>query len=223
MASYLAYSVSMQVLRAEEPNLFRSLQLLTQCGATVILECFSERLDPSLNNLLEWKRPRNVLSSFGVSGSFEAAHTELQAGSSSSVALGSALVEVHPEFRLLLKTPLNAPHFPPEVCSRLTLIDFSVGCKGLEQRLLRLALQAAAPDIHATCLRLVHEGAETRAQLVSAEQRMLEALSNAKVRSIFDAAAAHTAALCSRQAADASAALRTDDLRLNPDAQNQCL
>lgn len=170
------------MLRAEEPNLLRSLQLLIQCGATVILECFSERLDPALNNLLEWKRPRRIAASFESHTSVDTAHTELEGSASSSVALGSALVEVHPEFRLLLKTPLNAPHFPPEVCSRLTLIDFSVGCKGLEQRLLRLALQAAAPDIHATCLRLVHEGAETRAQLVSAEQRMLEALSNAKVR-----------------------------------------
>ncbi|CDI74192.1 hypothetical protein EPH_0001780 [Eimeria praecox] len=185
-ANWLAYTFpDMKVLRAEEPNLLRSLQLLMQCGAVVILECFSERLEPALNNLLEWKRPRNASSPFGASTFLGGARTELEEGTSSSVVLGNALVEVHPEFRLLLKTPLNAPHFPPEVCSRLTLIDFSVGCKGLEQRLLRLALQAAAPDIHATCLRLVHEGAETRAQLVSAEQRMLEALSNAK-ESVLD-------------------------------------
>lgn len=170
------------MLRAEEPSLLRSLQLLLQSGAVVVLECFSEKLDPQLNYLLEWKRPRQTPASLGWHHAAGRPYSLFEAGTSAAVALGNNLVDVHPDFRLLLKTPLNAPHFPPEVCSRLTLIDFSVGCKGLEQRLLRLALQAAAPDVHATCLRLVHEGAETRAQLVAAEHRMLEALNDAKVR-----------------------------------------
>lgn len=157
---------------------------MVQCGAVVVIECFSERLDPALNPLLEIKRQTAKWDSMGTSIGNEAAQESspfLHEDSSQTVTLGSAHVDMHPMFRLLLKTPLNAPHFPPEVCSRLTLVDFSVGSKGLEQRLLRLALQAAAPDIHATCLRLVHEGAETRAQLIAAEHRMLEALSEASV------------------------------------------
>lgn len=143
-----------------------------------MLECFSELLDPALNPLLEWRRPQ--LSGLLEAGEGVAPGT-LKGSGSATVSIGNRVVDVHPNFRLLMKTPLNAPHFRPEFCSKLTLIDFSVGCKGLEQRLLRLALQAAAPEIHATCLRLIHEGAETRAQLVAAEKRMLEALSDAKV------------------------------------------
>ncbi|KAL8453543.1 hypothetical protein Emed_000820 [Eimeria media] len=172
----------MKALRAEKPNLLRSLQLMVQCGSVVLLECFSEHVEPSLNPLLELRRPRQTQRTFtGLDSADAADRGELALKKvPSSVAFGNTVVEVNPSFRLLLKTPLNAPHFPPEVCARLTLVDFSVACKGLEQRLLRLALQAAAPNIHATCLRLVREGAETRAQLVAAEQRMLEALSEAK-------------------------------------------
>ncbi|KAL8431229.1 hypothetical protein ACSSS7_005428 [Eimeria intestinalis] len=172
----------MKALRAEEPNLLRSLQLMVQCGAVVVLECFSEYVDPSLNPLLELRRPNQSQRAFTGLDAAEAAEGGEPAleRAPSSVAFGNRVVEINPSFRLLLKTPLNAPHFPPEVCARLTLVDFSVACKGLEQRLLRLALQAAAPTIHATCLRLVREGAETRAQLLAAEQRMLEALSEAK-------------------------------------------
>ncbi|KAL8445099.1 hypothetical protein Emag_005206 [Eimeria magna] len=171
----------MKALRVEEPNLLRSLQLMVQCGSVVLLECFSEHLDPSLNPLLELRRPTG-LDGADAADRGEPAWRRVP----SSVAFGSRVVEINPSFRLLLKTPLNAPHFPPEVCARLTLVDFSVACKGLEQRLLRLALQAAAPNIHATCLRLVREGAETRAQLIEAEQRMLEALSEAKENVLDD-------------------------------------
>ncbi|KAL8430370.1 hypothetical protein Efla_001135 [Eimeria flavescens] len=172
-----------KVLRAEEPNLLRSMQLLIQCGAVVVIECFSEGLNPSLNPLLALRRPLHAGGAFpGPNAGSDPAERAacILKRAPSSVTVGNNVVEINPTFRLLLKTPLNAPHFPPEVCARLTLVDFSVGCKGLEQRLLRLALQAAAPDIHATCLRLVREGAETRAQLGAAEEHMLEALSEAK-------------------------------------------
>ncbi|KAL8274807.1 hypothetical protein Esti_001282 [Eimeria stiedai] len=172
----------MKVLRAEEPNLLRSLQLMVQCGALVVIECFSENVDPSLNPLLELKRPiqaQRTFSGLDVTGAARGDEPALERAPS-SVAFGNSIVEINPSFRLLLQTPLNAPHFSPEVCARLTLVDFSIACKGLEQRLLGLALQAAAPNIHATCLRLVRESAETRAQLTAAEQRMLEALSDAK-------------------------------------------
>ncbi|OEH75810.1 hypothetical protein cyc_05031 [Cyclospora cayetanensis] len=187
-AEWLAHTFSdMTVLRAQEPQFTRSLQLLLQHGAVVVLECFSERLEPALSHILKWQKQRQIHLPCGDVLYHCTTFSLLGGGPPSTVDLGSMTVDVHPSFRLLLKTPLNAPRFSPELCSRLTLIDFSVGLKGLEQRLLQLALQVAAPDTHTTCLRLLHQEAEMRDQLSAADYSMLEALRNAKGDILEDA------------------------------------
>ena len=56
-------------------------------------------------------------------------------------------MEYNRAFRLFLHTKLSNPHYPPEVCSRALLVNFTVKQAGLEEQLLAAAVRAERPDL----------------------------------------------------------------------------
>lgn len=46
--------------------------------------------------------------------------------------MGENLVDYSPEFRLYITTKLANPHYPPEICVKVTLLNFTVTPEGLE-------------------------------------------------------------------------------------------
>lgn len=45
---------------------------------------------------------------------------------------GDRMLDYHDNFRFYLTTKLSNPHYPPEVCVKVTLINFMVTPDGLE-------------------------------------------------------------------------------------------
>jgi hypothetical protein len=70
-------------------------------------------------------------------------------GSQLLVRLGDKEVEVSPDFRLYAATTLANPTYPPEVSSRVALVNFSVKRAGLEEQLLAAVVRAERPDLDA--------------------------------------------------------------------------
>jgi dynein heavy chain len=50
-------------------------------------------------------------------------------------------------FRLLITTKLSNPHFLPETCIKLTVINFTVTFPGLEEQLLVDVMKSQEPEI----------------------------------------------------------------------------
>ena len=63
------------------------------------------------------------------------------------------------------------PHYLPEVCIKVTIINFTVTMEGLEQQLLGLVVKAERPDIEQKKVQLLLQMAEDKRQLQQLEVR----------------------------------------------------
>ncbi|KFG51661.1 putative dynein heavy chain [Toxoplasma gondii p89] len=150
----------MIVLRASGDAYFRSLQLAVQMGSRVLIEHCSEALDPSLDSLLS--------------------RAVFKAGNIDMIRLRDTTVEYAKTFHLSLSTLLGNPHFSPEHCAQLTMLNFSVTPEGLEDQLLGALVALEQPAIEAKRQALIVESSMSKKQLQDLEKKILHLLSNAK-------------------------------------------
>jgi len=64
------------------------------------------------------------------------------------IRLGDTDVEYNKLFKFYMTTKLANPHYLPEVCIKVTIINFTVTKTGLEDQLLRLAIPVFSPVSH---------------------------------------------------------------------------
>ncbi|GFR42277.1 hypothetical protein Agub_g3174, partial [Astrephomene gubernaculifera] len=146
------------------------LSVLEQCvrlGQPVLLEDVGEGpLDPALEPLLTKA-------------------TYMQ-GSRLLIRLGDVEVDYDPRFRLYLTTRLPNPHYLPEVCIKVNLINFTVTPKGLEDQLLGDVVRQERPDLEEAKDRLVVSLSADKRQLSELEDRILALLKEAAPASLLD-------------------------------------
>ena len=70
--------------------------------------------------------------------------------------------------------------FSPDLCSRVTLVNFSVTAGGLEAQCVEALLEAERPDAHARRADVRKLQGEYRASLYSVEEKLLHELSSLK-------------------------------------------
>ena len=63
-------------------------------------------------------------------------HASLRQGGRLLIRLGDSEVDYDRSFRLYMTTKLANPHYLPEVCIKVTLVNFTVTSSGLEDQLL---------------------------------------------------------------------------------------
>ncbi len=64
-------------------------------------------------------------------------------------------MDYDPNFRFYVTTKLANPHYLPEVCIKVTIINFTVTMKGLEDQLLGEVVRKERPDLEEAKDRLV--------------------------------------------------------------------
>lgn len=82
-----------------------------------------------------------------------------------TIHLGDTDVEYQAGFRLYMTTPLANPHFLPEACIKVTLVNFTVTGPGLEEQLLAELLRKERPDLQASKDRLLLSISNDKRQL----------------------------------------------------------
>merc|ERR1719265_139663 len=105
---------------------------------------------------------------------------KFKAGNITMIRLGDSTVEYNEDFRFFLTTKLPNPHYPPEVCVQITLLNFMVTPDGLQDQMLGILVAKEEPETERKRQNLVVESAQSKAQLKEIEDRILELLSNAK-------------------------------------------
>jgi len=123
----------------------------------VLLENIGEQMDASLEPLLQKQ-------------------TFKQAGAL-CIRLGDATVEYHENFKFYVTTKLRNPHYPPELCTRVTLLNFMITMEGLTDQLLGLVVAKERPDLEEEKNQLILQGAENKRQLQEIEDKILQVLS----------------------------------------------
>ena len=150
----------LKVLRLSQSDYSRTLENAIQFGMPVLIEGLLETIDPLLEPLL--------------SKAFT------KAGNVNMIRLGDATIEYNEDFRLYLTSKLPNPHYAPEVCVSVTLLNFSTTFDGLSDQLLSILVAIEEPDKEKRRQDLVIESASSKAQLKSIEDRILELLSLSK-------------------------------------------
>jgi dynein heavy chain 1 len=92
------------------------------------------------------------------------------------IRLGDQDIDFSPAFDLYLCTRDPACRFSPDLCSRVTLINFTVTPGGLQNQCLSAVLKAERPDVDQERCELLKLQGEYRARLTQLEKQLLQAL-----------------------------------------------
>ncbi|KAL0216159.1 hypothetical protein P9112_008343 [Eukaryota sp. TZLM1-RC] len=134
-------------------TLIRTLEQAVYIGTPVLLEDIGEEIDPALEPILKKKI-------FKVQGQ-------------DMIRIGDSDVQYDSNFRLYITTKLPNPHYLPEVCISVTILNFTVTRLGLENQLLGDVVKSEKPSLEADRDHLILSMASDRKQLKDFEDQIL--------------------------------------------------
>jgi dynein heavy chain len=100
--------------------------------------------------------------------------------------MGDANVDYDDMFKFFMTTKMPNPHYIPEVCIKVTLINFTVTFEGLEQQMLGDVVIAEKPEIEEKRDKIVLTMAADAKTLKDLENKILRLLSEATLEQILD-------------------------------------
>ena len=130
------------------------------CFDFFFLQDLGENLDPSLNPIL--------------------GKNTVQRGNQAVIVIGETEIEYNSNFRLYMTTPLANPHFLPEVCIKVTVINFTVTLEGLQDQLLSRVVQKERPKLEESRRELLQGLVTDRSKLRELEDRSLSLLHSSR-------------------------------------------
>ncbi|KAG1666392.1 hypothetical protein FOA52_006501 [Chlamydomonas sp. UWO 241] len=148
--------LGLRVVKASDAQAMRVIESCVRIGTPVLLEDCGEALDPAFDTLL-------------------GKQTFMQ-GTRTLIRLGDADVDYDPKFKFYMTTKMPNPHYLPEVCIRVNLINFTVTLKGLEDQLLGDVVRKERPDLEETKDRLVVSISNDKRSLQDLEDKILKLL-----------------------------------------------
>ncbi|XP_060520964.1 dynein axonemal heavy chain 6 [Cylas formicarius] len=151
---------NLRVIKLTDANFMRIVENAIRIGMPVLLEEVGEMLDPVLAPIL-------------------ARQTFVQGGRT-LIRLGDSDVDYDPGFRLYITSKLANPHYLPEVCIQVTIVNFTVTPSGLEDQLLADVVSLERPELESQRNELVVKINNDKGQLKSIEDKILHLLYHSK-------------------------------------------
>jgi dynein heavy chain len=151
---------TLKVVKQNQSNFVRTVENAIQFGNPVLLENVPEALDPILESVLL----KQIVTQGGVA----------------TIRLGDSTIEYDPNFRLYITTKLRNPHYPPELCVKVNLLNFMATTDGLEDQMLGRVVALEQKELELQRQQLVIEDAENQRQLKEIEDKILYLLKNAE-------------------------------------------
>lgn len=165
-------SNGLKVCKLSDSNYMRTIENAIQFGNPVLLENVGEELDASLEPLLLKQL--------------------FKQGGAMCLKLGDSIVEYHDDFKLYITTKLRNPHLLPELCAKISLLNFMITPEGLEDQLLGIVVAKERPDLEEEKSRLILQGAQNKRQLQEIEDKILFILSSSEGNILEDEGAVAT-------------------------------
>jgi len=148
------------IMKFSDPNLLKNFQSAISSGYPVLIEDVEERMEPSIDPILQ-KAISNI-------------------DGRRLIRVGDASVDYNPMFRLYITTKLPNPHYLPEVCIRVTLINFTVTFEGLQDQLLGDVVKQERPEVEKQRDEIVVTVASLNKSLKDLQEKILELLAASK-------------------------------------------
>eukprot|EP00879_Flechtneria_rotunda_P011225 GHRR01011724.1.p1 GENE.GHRR01011724.1~~GHRR01011724.1.p1 ORF type:complete len:1363 (+),score=486.85 GHRR01011724.1:1838-5926(+) len=146
----------LRVMKLTDSNFLRTLENCIHIGHPCLIEDVGEVLDPALEPVLQ--------------------RCTFKQGGRLLIRLGDADVDYDPSFKLYITTKLANPHYLPEVCIKVTIINFTVTMQGLEDQLLVEVVRQERPELEEQRDRLITSITADKKQLQELEDKILKLL-----------------------------------------------
>ncbi|RLN55940.1 hypothetical protein BBJ29_006588 [Phytophthora kernoviae] len=153
-------SNNLKVVKQSQAGFVRMLENSIMIGAAVLIENMPEEIDPMLEPVLL----KQVVKTGGVA----------------TIRLGDNTVEYDFYFRLYMTTKLRNPHYPPETCVKVNLLNFMATEEGLQDQMLGIVVAKEEPVLEQQREKLVLEDAANKKTLKEIEDQILYLLQTAK-------------------------------------------
>ncbi|XP_050519336.1 dynein axonemal heavy chain 6 [Diabrotica virgifera virgifera] len=143
----------LKVIKLTDSNFMRTVETAVTIGIPVLLEEVEEALDPTLEPIL-------LKQTFSQGGRL-------------LIRLGESDVEYNEHFRFYITTKLANPHYLPEICIKVTIVNFTVTLSGLEDQLLADVVRLERPDLERQRTELIIKINADKSQLKAIEDKIL--------------------------------------------------
>ena len=110
-----------------QDQLQKKLENAIVMGKTVLLEEVGESIDPGLDSIMN----KQIYREEGVD----------------KIRFGDKALIYDHQFKFMLTTKIQNPHFLPEICIKLTVINFTVTFAGLEEQMLVDVVKNQVPEV----------------------------------------------------------------------------
>ncbi|XP_061490002.1 dynein axonemal heavy chain 6 isoform X2 [Rhineura floridana] len=146
----------LKIIKLTDSGFLRTLENAIRLGLPVLLEELKETLDPALEPIL--------LKQTFVSGGRVL------------IRLGDSDIDYDRNFRFYMTTKMPNPHYLPEVCIKVTIINFTVTRSGLEDQLLSDVVRLERPELEEQRTQLIVRINADKNQLKAIEDKILKML-----------------------------------------------
>ncbi|ERL87542.1 hypothetical protein D910_04933 [Dendroctonus ponderosae] len=144
---------NLKIIKLTDSSFMRVLENGIRIGMPVLLEEVGETLDPTLAPIL-------MKQTFVLGGR-------------TLIHLGDSDVEYDQNFKLYITTKLANPHYLPEICIQVTIVNFTVTPSGLEDQLLADVVRLERPELEQQRNELVVRINADKTQLKGIEDKIL--------------------------------------------------
>jgi len=145
------------IIDPKTPDVLRTFENCIGFGTPVLMQDVLEEIDPALEPILG----KNLV----------------KRGGSYTIKVGDKEVDYNPQFKFYLTTKLSNPHYPPEISTKTTIVNFAVLQSGLEDQLLGLFIKKEKEELEIKKGEVVVMVATGKNKLVELEDLILFQLS----------------------------------------------
>eukprot|EP01022_Parablepharisma_sp_SALTPOND_P021165 TRINITY_DN4086_c0_g1_i1.p1 TRINITY_DN4086_c0_g1~~TRINITY_DN4086_c0_g1_i1.p1 ORF type:complete len:4151 (+),score=615.43 TRINITY_DN4086_c0_g1_i1:13469-25921(+) len=153
---------NVEVLKANQ-KIDYILKRLSSCmtsGTSVLLEDLDETIDSRLNPLLK-----------------KEITTE---GRRNVIRLGEDIITITSSFAFYITTKLAKPHYSPEICSLVTMLNFSVTEEGLIEQALNIIVKKEEPNTEKSREDVINKNVDIKKKLKTLEEELLKIVTTHK-------------------------------------------
>ncbi|KAK8896419.1 hypothetical protein M9Y10_014318 [Tritrichomonas musculus] len=148
----------LNLLRFDQSDFLQILKTCISFGNSVLIENAGLKLDPLIDPILS----REISNIDGQK----------------KISIGGESIDYSDKFRLYISTKYPNPHYSPEVCSQMTLINFTTTQDGLSDLLINNLLEVEKSDLEKMRINIMEAKAENMKKLKQAEDEILMIVSN---------------------------------------------
>lgn len=144
----------LKVVTLNQSDYLRTIVNAVQFGNPVLLENIGEELDPAIEPIL-------LKQTFVQSGA-------------TYIRIGEDAVQYNSQFRFYMTTKLRNPQYTPEASVRVTLLNFFITPKGLEDQLLGTVVKLETPELEQMKNDLMKQNVKMRNDLANIQDNILK-------------------------------------------------